>query len=80
MAVSGPRRGILGTEALLEQLAAVAGELADLALERLQQAFDATAGERAVLEGEERRLSQARRAVIRAMAALGGTDETGDDP
>lgn len=64
----------------MEKLADIADELADLAIDRLHQALDATSTDRAALEGEERRLSQARRAVVRAMAVLGGGDETGEGP
>ncbi|MDA8071044.1 MAG: hypothetical protein M0Z82_05440 [Actinomycetota bacterium] len=70
-----------GAGTLVERLADIADELADLAIDRLHRAVDDAAGtERAALEAEERRLSQARRAVVRAMAALGGADDADAAP
>jgi hypothetical protein len=69
-AAQGP---VPGTEAVADRLAAVAEELADLALSRLQQAVgegpDDSDG--AALAADERRITRARRAVERALVALG---------
>lgn len=64
-----------GTDGVVERLAAAAEELADLALDRLQQAVTDAApdGEEArSLAADERRITRARRAVERAVAILGG--------
>ena len=60
-----------GLDDLRERLQAIADELADLALERLQAAVvDGDPG----LAADERRLTRARRAVEKAIAVLGGPD------
>ena len=69
-------------EDLSNRLAALAEELADVALERLRQASYETDDEGrpdpATL-AEERRITRARRAVDKASALLrGGQEETGD--
>lgn len=53
--------------AIAERLEAIAEELADLAIERLQQSIDAGGRE---LPVDERRLTQARRAVEKAVHIL----------
>lgn len=70
----GPGGGgaLPGAEGVLARLGSVAEELADLALQRLQQAVDDDAGA-GRLAAEERRITRARRAVERAVAILGGS-------
>jgi hypothetical protein len=64
-------------EALAERLAAIEEELRDLAYERLaDQARDPDGDAAAAAKEAERRLNQARRAVARAVAALGGGPDT----
>lgn len=60
-----------GLEGIRDQLRSVADDLADAALERLRSAVEAGDPDRAL---DERRLTRARRAVERAIAAL---DEPG---
>ena len=63
----------MGTEELAERLAAVAEELADLAIERLTEARAAlrTGGDPdPALLAEERRITRARRAVEKAASLL----------
>jgi hypothetical protein len=69
------------TEDLADRLAAVAEELADLAIDRLRRAADearSTGGPDPALVAEEKRLTRARRAVDKAVALLrsptGGED------
>jgi len=57
-------------EHLVEQLAAIEEELRDLAFERLRSATED--GDADAL-AEEKQILQARRAVARAMSALGGS-------
>ena len=68
-------------EELAGELAAIAEELADLALDRLAEASSA-AGRGATpdpaLVTEERRLTRARRAVEKAVALLAQPDTDGD--
>ncbi len=59
------------TAEVLEQLRAIEESLRDLAYDRLR---DAAAGD-ADAAADEKRLLQARRAVDRAIRALGGADE-----
>lgn len=59
---------------LRSQLDAIADELSDLGRAKLVDALDSG---KAALELEERRLSRARRAVLKA-AALLGAEESGD--
>ena len=54
------------------RLQAIADELADLAIQRLRDSIDAGGTELAV---DERRLTQARRAVEKAAAILGEPDD-----
>jgi hypothetical protein len=64
---------------LVERLAAIEEELRDRAYERLTEAT--TAGDDDIVtaaQAEEKRLLQARRAIARAIGALGGGD-TADD-
>lgn len=69
-ATHGP---VPGTEAVVERLTSAAEELADLALSRLHQAVGEGPGEAAsaALAADERRITRARRAVERALVALG---------
>lgn len=62
-----------GTEAVVDRLTAAADELADLALSRLRQAVADGGGDEAAaaLAADERRITRARRAVERALIALG---------
>jgi hypothetical protein len=62
-------------EDLVERLAAIEEELRDRAYERLTEA--ATSGDadaQDAAQAEEKKLLQARRAIARAIAALGGPD------
>jgi hypothetical protein len=62
-------------EDLVERLAAIEEELRDRAYERLTEA--ATSGDEETVESaraEEKRLLQARRAIARAIGALGGPE------
>ncbi|HYA68673.1 MAG TPA: hypothetical protein VED63_08075 [Acidimicrobiales bacterium] len=68
----------MGTEELAERLAALAEELADMAIDRLQaaQASVHTGGDPdPVLIAEERRITRARRAVEKAASLLGAPAE-----
>lgn len=65
---SGP---VPGTDDLVARLSAAAEELADMALDRLQQALDGNAPSDR-LGAEERRITRARRAVERAVDILVG--------
>jgi hypothetical protein len=56
-----------------QRLAAIAEELADLAMERLRESIDAGGTE---LPVDERRLTRARRAVEKAAAILAEPDDT----
>lgn len=63
-------------DAVVERLVSVAEALADLAIDRLQQAVADGAPDdaaRLALAADERRITRARRAVERALAVLGGT-------
>ena len=55
-----------------ERLEAIAGELSDLAMERLRESIDAGGTE---LPVDERRLTRARRAVEKAAAILAEPDD-----
>ena len=59
------------TSELIEQLRAIEESLRDLAYDRLR---DASEGDDEAI-AEEKRLQQARRAVERAVRALGGTSD-----
>lgn len=61
-------------EQVRARLEVIAEELADLGRARLRQAVEAEADGQAAPEAvaQERRLASARRAVLRAVAALGG--------
>lgn len=61
---------------IVERLRAIEEELRDLAYERLRAASEER-DERALRD--EKRVSQARRAVERAITALGGSPEPGFD-
>jgi hypothetical protein len=64
-----------------ERLAAIAEELADLALDRLRQATDSVrsgAGPDPLVIAEEKRITRARRSVDKAVALLAGPP--GGDP
>jgi hypothetical protein len=65
----------VGTEELAERLSAIAGELEDLAFDRLREA-SASIGEDEKPDGtlleEEKRLTRARRSVEKAITALRG--------
>jgi hypothetical protein len=63
---------VTGAEQILERLRAIEDELRDLAYDRLRAAADRDDGEGV---GDERRILQARRAVQRAIAALGGAND-----
>jgi hypothetical protein len=56
-----------------QRLAAIAEELADLAMERLRESIDAGGTE---LPVDERRLTRARRAVEKAATILAEPDDT----
>lgn len=63
----------MGADDLADRLAAVAEEIADLALDRLRQASEALSDggdPDPALLAEERRLTRARRAVEKAVALL----------
>lgn len=78
----GRSAAVAGAEALMARLAAIGEELADLALDRLQRVVGADeleGAEAARWRSEERRLTKARRAVERALVALGGVQEPLDD-
>jgi hypothetical protein len=60
-------------ELIVERLQAIEEELRDLAYDRLRDAMDSPA-----LLAEERRLTQARRAIEKAIRLLGSVD--GDEP
>jgi hypothetical protein len=65
-------------EDLVERLAAIEEELRDRAYERLTEA--ATSGDadaQDAAQAEEKKLLQARRAIARAIAALGGAPSPG---
>jgi hypothetical protein len=65
---------------LVERLAAIEEDLRDRAYDRLRQA--ASASDEDTLKrykAEERKLLQARRAIARAIGALSGPSELGDD-
>ena len=57
-------------EALAGELEAMAERLADLAFDRLRAAVDTNDPSARAAEAEERRLSRARRSVVRAAAIL----------
>jgi hypothetical protein len=62
-------------EDLVERLAAIEEELRDRAYDRLTEA--ATSGDEDIVDAakaEEKRLLQARRAIARAIGALGGNE------
>ncbi|MFM7224076.1 MAG: hypothetical protein ACKOBG_07120 [Actinomycetota bacterium] len=62
------------------RLESIEEELRDLEYSALaRRAADPEGEDAAAARAEERRLARARRAVARAVAALGGTGETGDD-
>ena len=68
-------------EHIVERLAAIEEELRDLAYERLQDAAanqDSDTGDAA--EAEEKRLLQARRAIAKAMQALGRVETVDEFP
>jgi hypothetical protein len=67
-------RAVAGSERLVERLAAVEEELRDLAYERLR----ASAEGDEVAAADEKRILTARRAVARALAALGARGEGSD--
>ncbi|HET9732887.1 MAG TPA: hypothetical protein VFP54_09460 [Acidimicrobiales bacterium] len=60
----------MGEQDIRQRLEAIGEELADLAYDALRRAADGDGD-----TGEERRLTRARRAVERAVAALGGAEE-----
>lgn len=73
----------MGTEELAERLSALAEELGDLALDRLQEASAAVRGggePDPALLADERRITRARRAVEKAASLLGagGAATTGE--
>ena len=60
-------------EDLVERLAAIEEELRDRAYERLTEAANSGDGDaQDAAQAEEKKLLQARRAIARAIAALGG--------
>ena len=59
-----------GTEDIVDELRRIDEQLSDLAYDRLRSALDETDPS---AEAEERKLQQARRALQRAIQALGGT-------
>jgi hypothetical protein len=60
-------------ESLVERLTAVAAELDELAFDRLRaQLRDLEGDDAAAAKTEEKRLQQARRAIAKAITALGG--------
>jgi hypothetical protein len=61
-------------EDIRRRLQAIAEELADLAIERLQESIDAGGTE---LPVDERRLTRARRSVEKAAAILAEPDDNG---
>jgi hypothetical protein len=71
----------MGTEELAERLAAIADELADLAIDRLREAQasvrEGEGPDPAVL-AEERRITRARRSVEKARTLLGASPVAGD--
>ena len=64
---------------LRQRLEEIAEELAMLALDRLRDAARVPASDSAPLAAAERRVTRARRAVERAVAALSDPDEDGPD-
>lgn len=60
-------------EAVVERLQAIEEELRDLAYDRLRESLDSPA-----LLAEERRLTQARRAIEKAIRLLGTGSDSGD--
>jgi len=82
---------IPGSDQIVDRLVSIAEDLADLALQRLQQAVDETRGTPGSLAcdgntvklaadklaAEERRLTRARRAVERAVVVLSGDGDDG---
>jgi hypothetical protein len=65
---------------IADQLAAIAEELADLALDRLRQATDSVraGGEPdPLVTAEEKRITRARRSVDKAVQLLAGPSSTG---
>ncbi|HUB68883.1 MAG TPA: hypothetical protein VL984_00535 [Acidimicrobiales bacterium] len=78
---AGGPAGAAGTEELSSRLEAIAEELAEIAHAKLREAVEDGAPEALA---EERRLTRARRSVLRAAALLGGptgSDEpSGEDP
>ena len=62
-------------ESLVERLRGVASDLDDLAYDRLrEQARDPDGAGSTAAGAEEKRLQQARRAIAKAITALGGRD------
>jgi hypothetical protein len=61
-------------ETIIEKLEAIEEDLRDLAYDRLRESADSPE-----LLKEERRLTQARRAVEKAIRLLSATDRTADD-
>ncbi len=68
-----------GAGELRATLESVAEQLADLAIDRLRQAVDASDADRTRLAAEERRLTRARRAVEKAAALLDDRASADDD-
>ncbi len=64
------------TDELADRLETIAEELADLALDRLKSAVRVG---RSVRPVDEKRITQARRAVEKAVHLLRSADVTGDD-
>jgi predicted ATPase len=64
---------------LRQRLEEIAEELATLALDRLRDAARGPASSSAPLAAAERRITRARRAVERAVAALSDPDREGPD-
>jgi hypothetical protein len=62
-------------EVIVERLQAIEEELRDLAYDRLRDSIDSPA-----LLAEERRLTQARRAIEKAIRLLGSVDGDESDP
>jgi hypothetical protein len=66
----------MNVDVLVERLAAIEEELRDLAYERLREAAARPdSDESNAAAADEKRINQARRAVVKAMQALGGLQE-----
>jgi hypothetical protein len=66
---------------LVERLSAIEEELRDRAYERLRDAATSSDEDnQARAKADEKVLLQARRAIARAMQALGGGNDLGDEP